>query len=160
MKNLASLSGVVSKASASSLELMELRSCKNMMQFLVSSTENGWWVLEGSVSSRAVPLNEVEPGAPTILVLGSEGTGLRPLVERSCTHLVRIPGNIPVDVSTGLEDGETLGMDRGCSREEFRSFLAVESLNVSVAAGVLLHHLIGSNYNDDQLGDRESDSFE
>ncbi|XP_057500492.1 uncharacterized protein LOC130784593 [Actinidia eriantha] len=159
-KNSAPLSGVVSKASAGSLELMELRSCKNMMQFLVSSAENGWRVLGGSVSSRAVPLNEVEPGAPTILVLGSEGTGLRPLVERSCTHLVRIPGNIPVDVSAGLEDGETAGMDRGCSREEFRSFLAVESLNVSVAAGVLLHHLIGCNYNDDQLGDRDSDSLE
>ena len=51
-------------------------------------------------------------------------------------------------------------MDRGSSREEFQSFLAVESLNVSVAANVLIHHLIGSNYNDDQLGDRESDSLE
>ncbi|KAF5945639.1 hypothetical protein HYC85_015867 [Camellia sinensis] len=133
-KNSAPLSGVVSKASAGSLELMELRSCKNMMQFLVSSAENGWRVLGGSVSSRAIPLNEVEPGAPTILVLGSEGTG--------------------------YESGETSGMDRGCSGEEFRSFLAVESLNVSVAAGVLLHHLIGSNYNNDQLGDRESNLLE
>ncbi|KAL2928553.1 rRNA methyltransferase 1 mitochondrial [Bienertia sinuspersici] len=32
-KNSAPLSGVVSKASAGSLELMEIRSCKNMMQF-------------------------------------------------------------------------------------------------------------------------------
>ncbi|GMP59644.1 hypothetical protein CsSME_00022853 [Camellia sinensis var. sinensis] len=159
-KNSAPLSGVVSKASAGSLELMELRSCKNMMQFLVSSAENGWRVLGGSVSSRAIPLNEVEPGAPTILVLGSEGTGLRPLVERSCTQLVRIPGSIPVDINAGYENGETSGIDRGCSGEEFRSFLAVESLNVSVAAGVLLHHLIGSNYNNDQLGDRESNLLE
>ncbi|XP_052180384.1 uncharacterized protein LOC127793731 [Diospyros lotus] len=159
-KNSAPLSGVVSKASAGSLELMELRSCKNMMQFLVSSAENGWRVLGGSVCSRAVPLNQVEPGAPTILVLGSEGTGLRPLVERSCTQLVRIPGNIPVDVSAGDEDDEIVGTDRRCSGEEFRSFLAVESLNVSVAAGVLLHHLIGSTYNNDEPGDSKSDLLE
>ncbi|KAL6984730.1 hypothetical protein U1Q18_018112 [Sarracenia purpurea var. burkii] len=146
-KNSAPLSGVVSKASAGSLELMELRSCKNMMQFLVSSAENGWRVLGGSVSSRAIAVNLIQPGLPTILVLGSEGTGLRPLVERSCTQLVRIPGNFPVDTSTGLEDGESGGLDRGCSNEGFQSFLAVESLNVSVAAGVLLHHLIGINYN-------------
>ncbi|MED6168105.1 hypothetical protein PIB30_009065 [Stylosanthes scabra] len=140
-KNSAPLSGVVSKASAGSLELMELRYCKNMMQFLVSSAENGWRVLGGSVSSRAISLDEVEPGPPTILVLGSEGTGLRPLVERSCTQLVRIPGNIPSD----LDNSESNDVNRESSGKEFLSFLAVESLNVSVAAGVLLHHLIGKN---------------
>ncbi|XP_043704577.1 uncharacterized protein LOC122654517 [Telopea speciosissima] len=145
-KNSAPLSGVVSKASAGSLELMEMRCCKNMMQFLTSSAENGWRILGGSVSSKAVPLDEVLPGAPTVLVLGSEGTGLRPLVERSCTQLIRIPGNIHT-VSAGRIQAETEMMDRGCSGEEFQSFLAVESLNVSVAAGVLLHHLAGNNIN-------------
>ncbi|XP_027342398.1 uncharacterized protein LOC113855113 [Abrus precatorius] len=142
-KNSAPLSGVVSKASAGSLELMELRYCKNMMQFLVSSAENGWRVLGGSVSSKAISLNEVVPGPPTILVLGSEGTGLRPLVERSCTQLVRIHGNIPLDLSNSELDSESSGLNCESSGKEFLSFLAVESLNVSVAAGVLLHHLIG-----------------
>ncbi|MFS7949317.1 putative mitotic spindle checkpoint protein Mad2 [Helianthus anomalus] len=66
----------------------------------------------GSVSSLAVDINEVVTGGPTILVLGSEGTGLRPLVERSW-----------------LEDVDP------------QSFVVVETLNVSVAAGVLLHQL-------------------
>ncbi|XP_010249489.1 PREDICTED: uncharacterized protein LOC104592046 [Nelumbo nucifera] len=148
-KNSAPLSGVVSKASAGSLELMELRSCKNMMQFLTLSAENGWRVLGGSVSSRAVPLNEVLPGRPTILVLGSEGTGLRLLVERSCTELIKIPRNIPMDISAGRVDinEKTEEIDQRYSGEEFQSFLAVESLNVSVAAGVLLHHLVGNSIN-------------
>lgn len=141
-KNSAPLSGVVSKASAGSLELMELSYCNNMMQFLVSSAENGWRVLGGSVSSKAIALNEIPPGQPTILVLGSEGTGLRPLVERSCTHLVRIPGNIPVDLTAGEIDNVDADGNYG-SAEQFQSFMAVESLNVSVAAGVLLHHLVG-----------------
>ncbi|KAK4413113.1 rRNA methyltransferase 1, mitochondrial [Sesamum alatum] len=98
-----------------------------------------------AVSPRAIPLSAVVPGAPTIVVLGSEGTGLRPLVERSCTELIRIPGNFPVNfVTTGDEDVHTIENPG----QEFRSFLAVESLNVSIAAGVLLNHLIGSNYND------------
>ncbi|XP_010489124.1 PREDICTED: uncharacterized protein LOC104766854 [Camelina sativa] len=135
-KNSAPLSAVVSKASAGSLEVMELRYCKNMMQFLEASAENGWRVVGGSVSPKAVALNEVLPGSPTILVLGNEGTGLRPLVERSCTDLVRISGNMPNDVAvTESDDAEGGG---------FRSFLAVESLNVSVAAGLFLHHLTGN----------------
>ncbi|KAM1173709.1 hypothetical protein FF1_026365 [Malus domestica] len=147
-KNSAPLSGVVSKASAGSLELMELRYCKNMMQFLTSSAENGRQVLGGSVSSKAIPLNEVATSVP-ILVLGSEGTGLRPLVERSCTDLIRIPGNIPVEITAGgVDDTETVEGNHACSAEEFRSLLAVESLNVSVAAGVLLHHLTGNNNNE------------
>ncbi|KAL9252979.1 rRNA methyltransferase 1, mitochondrial-like protein [Drosera capensis] len=144
-KNSAPLSGVVSKASAGSLELMEVRSCKNMMQFLSNSADNGWRVLGGSISSRAAPLHDVSPGPPTIIVLGSEGTGLRPLVERSCTQLVRIPGNFPVDVTAGrVGDAEDMDSDHHISGEDFRSFLAVESLNVSVAAGVFLNHLTGS----------------
>ncbi|EOA30187.1 hypothetical protein CARUB_v10013304mg [Capsella rubella] len=135
-KNSAPLSAVVSKASAGSLEVMELRYCKNMMQFLEASAENGWRVVGGSVSPKAVALNEVLPGSPTILVLGNEGTGLRPLVERSCTDLVRISGNMPNDVAVTESDD--------MEGEGFRSFLAVESLNVSVAAGLFLHHLIGN----------------
>ncbi|XP_078446735.1 tRNA/rRNA methyltransferase (SpoU) family protein [Wolffia australiana] len=135
-KNSAPLSGVVSKASAGSLEMIELRSCKNMMQFLASSAENGWRVLGGSVSSKAVPLGEVRTGVPTVLVMGSEGVGLRPLVERSCTDLVRIcGGNAGGD---GEEDGGKISAGR-----DSRPFLAVDSLNVSVAAGVLLYHLAG-----------------
>ncbi|KAL3829931.1 hypothetical protein ACJIZ3_018733 [Penstemon smallii] len=146
-KNSAPLSGIVSKASAGSLELIELRSCKNMMQFLASSAENGWRVLGGSVSPRAIPLSEIVPGAPTILVLGSEGTGLRPLVERSCTQLTRIPGNLPFNMIMAKDDEDEDSSVKNPGHE-FRSFLAVESLNVSVAAGVLLNHLIGSNYDD------------
>ncbi|XP_061371141.1 uncharacterized protein LOC133313749 [Gastrolobium bilobum] len=160
-KNSAPLSGVVSKASAGSLELMELRYCKNMMQFLVSSAENGWRVLGGSVSSKAISLDEVVPGPPTILVLGSEGTGLRPLVERSCTQLVRIPGNIPFDLNTSELEGESTGLNCENSGKEFLSFLAVESLNVSVAAGVLLHHLIGKKLVDSLPdGHRQNDVSE
>ncbi|XP_062220721.1 uncharacterized protein LOC133920087 [Phragmites australis] len=145
-KNSAPLSGVVSKASAGSLELIELLSCRNMMQFLSSSAENGWRVLGGTIAHKAVPLSEVATGVPTILVLGSEGTGLRPLVERSCTHLVKIPGNVDefvVGADADTDAGEE--SDNYSVYQDSSSFLAVESLNVSVAAGVLLYHLAGKD---------------
>lgn len=146
-KNSAPLSGVVSKSSAGALELLELRSCKNMMQFLTSSVENGWRVLGGSVSSSAIPLNEIRTSTPTILVLGSEGSGLRPLVERSCTQLIKIPGKPSAFINAIREDEEieSGGAGGGGEEEGLRSFLAVESLNVSVATGVLLYHLVGNN---------------
>lgn len=154
-KNSAPLSSVVSKASAGSLELIELLSCKNMMQFLSSSIQNGWRVLGGSVSSRAIPLNEVEAGVPTILVLGSEGSGLRPLVERTCTELIKIPGLMPGWVGiTEMDAQESVRIDSG---QDLKSFHAVESLNVSVAAGVFLYHLNGNNNH--VVGDKPSDSF-
>lgn len=53
-----------------------------------------------------------------------------------------IPGNIPVDVTAGEIDDVDADGNHG-SAEQFQSFMAVESLNVSVAAGVLLHHLVG-----------------
>ncbi|KAG0485009.1 hypothetical protein HPP92_009088 [Vanilla planifolia] len=141
-KNSAPLSGVVSKASAGSLELIELRSCKNMMKFLTSSMDNGWRVLGGSISQKAVPLYEVEAGIPTILVLGSEGHGLRPLVERSCTQLIRIPGNMSMDRVIGGTETELEGIQNDFG-VELQRFVPMESLNVSVAAGVLLYHLVG-----------------
>lgn len=143
-KNSAPLSGVVSKASAGSLELIELRSCRNMMQFLESSMSNGWRVLGASVSKDAVPLNEVASGIPTILVLGSEGRGLRPLVSRSCSQLISIPGTLPHSAPRSGDIG--LSQDK-LHGEEFSSLFQLESLNVSVAAGILLYHLIGPTGN-------------
>ena len=62
---------------------------------------------------------------PTIVVMGSEGFGLRTNTRRACTQIVGISSGVPVPVA-GLLDSEPL----------------VDSLNVSVATGILLHHLM------------------
>ena len=58
-------------------------------------------------------LYDIDLAAPLALVLGAEGRGLRQLTARSCDELVRLPM-------------------RG----------AVESLNVSVAAGICLYEAL------------------
>lgn len=58
---------------------------------------------------------------PTILVLGNEGSGVRPSVLKTCTHLVKVIGAPNTSESCGL---------------------SVDSLNVSVTGGILLHHIL------------------
>lgn len=150
-KNSAPLSGVVSKASAGALEVMEIQSCRNMMKFLDSSVQNGWRAVGASSEPKALPIQNLPPGLPTILVLGNEGRGLRTNVKRSCTDLVSIGGAFSKSrVQSGAfqkeEDSlETLEVVGGGGAEVDQSQAvseAVDSLNVSVAAGILLHELL------------------
>jgi len=117
-KNSAPLSPTVSKASSGALEIIEVSSTDNMMRFLDKSQENGWQVVGTSLGETSMELDAVPLLRPTILVLGNEGHGVRTNILRRCTHLVKIAGM----KSTG--DSQ------------------VDSLNVSVTGGILLHHLL------------------
>lgn len=109
----APISPVVSKASAGAVEFFDLYECGNLADALQRFEKAGWRVLGSALDDGARPLDQVAPGGPTLLVMGNEGRGLRPLTRKRCTELVMIPR-------------------RG----------RAESLNVSVAAGVLLEHLV------------------
>lgn len=168
-KNSAPLSGVVSKASAGALEVMEIRSCRNMVKFLDKSIENGWRVVGAAAAGRAVvPVRKLPCKMATILVLGSEGRGLRTNVRRACHHLVCVPGlaskrHLELCTDERFEtDADQEGPDEDQATDMAYSdevkgehtditysdelkgehFVAVESLNVSVAAGILLHELL------------------
>jgi len=117
-RNGAPLTPVVSKASAGAMESMTVHSVKNMMQFIERCKANGWRVIgagmdpEASITSQDIVLD-----SPTILLLGNEGYGLRKNIERLCDELVHIPA-------------------AGASQDP-----GLDSLNVSVAGGVLMHQL-------------------
>lgn len=152
-KNSAPLSGVVSKASSGALEVMEVQACRNMMKFLDVSVQNGWRAVGASSEPRALPIRELLPGLPTILVLGNEGRGLRTNVKRSCTELVCIGGRMPENLvqehrvveTDKLDSVEGVGVENevqlGGSELQAASG-TIDSLNVSVAAGILLHELL------------------
>ena len=78
---------------------------------------------------RCFDLHEVEASAPTILVLGSEGRGLRTLVARACTGFVSIPGAGGAGVAGDEGEGGT-------------TQAGVDSLNVSVTGGIMLWHFL------------------
>jgi 21S rRNA (GM2251-2'-O)-methyltransferase len=131
-KNSAPLSPVVSAASAGALEISEILGTNNMPAALLSAKEAGWRVLGAAAENplansdvECLNFDEYDPEVPTVLVLGNEGSGLRTMVAKSCDGFVRIEG------------GERNGGEGG----------GVDSLNVSVSAGILMSHFGASRKN-------------
>ncbi|GMH34498.1 hypothetical protein BSKO_02332 [Bryopsis sp. KO-2023] len=119
-KNSASLSAAVSKVSAGVMEFFPVHSCVKMQQFLVEAQERGWLVVGAAASPDATPCGEFRPTKPVVLVVGNEGYGLRTTVKQACEAFVKIESAAPE------------------ANKEFQ----LDSLNVSVATGILLHSLI------------------
>jgi 23S rRNA (guanosine2251-2'-O)-methyltransferase len=63
----------------------------NMAQGLTELKEAGAWVIGLDGGSESRPIAEVNLKGPLVLVVGSEGEGMRPLVRRSCDALARLP---------------------------------------------------------------------
>ena len=84
----------------------------NLARCLALLKDAGLWVVGAEAQADKRP-EDVDLTTGTVLVLGAEGAGLRKLTRQSCDFVVRLP---------------QLG--------------AVESLNVSVAAGMLLYEAV------------------
>ena len=108
----APLGAVVAKASAGALAHVKIASVVNITRVLDELRAAGIWTV-GLVQAASCKYDEVDFSLPTALVLGSEGRGLRRLVRERCDWLVSIPMNGKID-----------------------------SLNVSVAAGVALYEAV------------------
>jgi 23S rRNA (guanosine2251-2'-O)-methyltransferase len=104
----AGLTDTVAKAAAGALEYLPIVRITNVTRTLEELKEKRYWIY-GLDERGENDYDKVEYTAPTAIVLGSEGKGLHQLVKQHCDFLVRIP-------------------------------LAgkISSLNVSVAAGVVL----------------------
>ena len=108
----ATLDGVVGKASAGAISHVRIATVVNIARALEELTDAGVWTI-GLAGDAAESYADVDWTLPSAVVLGAEGTGLRRLVRDRCERIVKIP---------------MLG--------------AVESLNVSVAAGVVLYEAV------------------
>ncbi len=86
----------------------------NLARTLERLKKAGYWVI-GADSGQGQPPERIDLPPPRVLVLGSEEKGLRPVILKQCDALVRIPLSGKVD-----------------------------SLNVAVAAGILIYELTRS----------------
>jgi 23S rRNA (guanosine2251-2'-O)-methyltransferase len=111
-RHAARLDGAVVKASAGAVSHIQIATVVNIARTIEELKEQGIWTV-GLDGSATETYDEVDYTLPTAFVLGAEGDGLRRLVRETCDRLVRIP---------------MLG--------------EVESLNVSVAAGVALFEAV------------------
>ncbi|HEY3961230.1 MAG TPA: 23S rRNA (guanosine(2251)-2'-O)-methyltransferase RlmB [Gaiellaceae bacterium] len=100
----------VARASAGAVEHLPIAVVTNLARYLEEVKGPDLWVYGAALDPSARSMWETDLSGGTALVFGAEGKGLRPLVRRTCDALVSIP----------------LGGE-------------VESLNVSVAAALLLY---------------------
>jgi 23S rRNA (guanosine2251-2'-O)-methyltransferase len=97
---------------AGAAETTPVVSVTNLVRTLKLLKDAGLWVVGADTDGEKQP-HEVDLKGGVVLVMGAEGAGLRHLTRQTCDWMVRLP---------------QLG--------------AVESLNVSVAAGMLLYEAV------------------
>jgi 23S rRNA (guanosine2251-2'-O)-methyltransferase len=105
----ARVTAAVCRASAGAVEHLPIAVVTNLARFLSEVKRDDLWVLAAQ-GDAAQTMWDADLAGGVALVLGAEGRGLRPLVRRTCDDAVAIPLHGVVD-----------------------------SLNVSVAAAVLLY---------------------
>ncbi|MEP6925314.1 MAG: 23S rRNA (guanosine(2251)-2'-O)-methyltransferase RlmB, partial [Pyrinomonadaceae bacterium] len=103
------LTDVVAKTAAGALEYVSVAKVTNLTRLLEDMKARNIWTVGTSLKAK-MDYTEWDWRQPSAIVLGGEGKGLHRLVEETCDVLVKIP---------------LLGK--------------IESLNVSVAAGVILY---------------------
>ena len=108
----AEVTPAVCKASAGAVEHLAIARVRNLADWLGVAKEAGAWVY-GAAAEAEAAYTEPDYRGRVVVVLGSEGKGLRPRVAKACDLLVALPR-------------------RG----------QVESLNVSTAAAALLYGIL------------------
>jgi 23S rRNA (guanosine2251-2'-O)-methyltransferase len=86
----ATVTAAVCKAAAGAVEHLAVARVRNLVDFLGEAKAASLWCY-GADAGASVSYLEVDFGGGTVLVLGSEGRGLRPRVAAACDLLVRIP---------------------------------------------------------------------
>jgi len=92
----AEVTPAVCKASAGAVEHLPVARVRNLADYLAEAREAGCWCYgasaEGDGGREPVPYTQPDyGGAGVVLVLGSEGSGLRPRVAASCDELIALP---------------------------------------------------------------------
>jgi len=101
----------VFKTSVGAILNLDIFYVTNLSRTINSLKDIGFWVLGLDGNGEGSIFSE-KFSSKTAVVLGSEGSGIRKLVKENCDHLIKIP------IST-----------------------KVESLNISVAAGIIMYEL-------------------
>jgi 23S rRNA (guanosine2251-2'-O)-methyltransferase len=108
----AGLTDIVAKAAAGAAEYVAIARATNLSRLIAQLKERNLWVV-GTAADASLDYTEWDWTRPCVVVLGGEGAGLHRLVRERCDVLVKIPV-------------------RG----------KIESLNVSVAAGIVLYEAL------------------
>ena len=85
----AQVTPVVCKTSAGAVEHLDVARVRNVADYLASSREAGAWIY--GADADGIPYDRPDYSGRKVLVLGSEGRGLRPRVAKACDELIALP---------------------------------------------------------------------
>ncbi len=89
-RNAPRFTGSLAKAAAGALERIDVARVVNLSRALEELSDLGWRAV-GLTGAAEQSLEAALDGTPTVLVLGSEGDGMRRLVSEHCDELAKIP---------------------------------------------------------------------
>ena len=113
--NSVSLNATVAKTSAGAINYVPVAVVNNLNLAIKTLKEEGYWVVSTDGSAE-ISYSSIKYDFPVVVVIGSEGKGVSPLVLKNSDYIVKIP-----------------------------QFGHVNSLNASVAAGILFAEVHKSN---------------
>lgn len=111
-----SLNSTVAKVSVGAIDIVKVARVTNLSQTLKKLKDNGYWVI-GTDIEDAQDYRSIDYNMPVVLIIGSEGKGMRRLVKENCDIKVMLP----------------MESDIG-------------SLNASVACAVLLYQIYSQRF--------------
>ncbi len=87
----APLGGVAAKSSAGAISHIDISQVTNLAMALQQLKKAGAWIFGAVKDNEAQSLYQTDLCLPACIVVGSEGKGIRPLVQKQCDILVSIP---------------------------------------------------------------------
>ena len=111
-----SLNSTVAKVSTGAIETVDVCEVTNLTQTLKTLKDNGYWIV-GTDLNESKDYRTIDYKMSTVLVIGSEGEGISRLVKKECDYLVKLP-----------------------------MYGTVQSLNASVATGILCYQINNNRY--------------
>lgn len=110
--NAVSVNETVTKVACGALEYVKIAEVTNLVNTIKDLKKKGYWVV-GSDGSADKWYTDIDYRMNTVLVVGSEGEGMSRLVKQECDFMIKLPMNGKIN-----------------------------SLNASVAAGILIYNII------------------
>ncbi len=104
------LTPAVYKVACGAVERVNIVEVSNLSNALLDLKEEGFWVYGADMEGQ--PITETDYASPAVLVIGSEGTGIREKTAENCDQIISIP-------------------QKG----------GVESLNASAAASIIMYDM-------------------
>ena len=112
--NAVKVNDTVAKVASGALEYMKVAEVNNLVNTIKELKKKGYWIV-GSAGDAKQFYTDLKYDMNTVLVIGSEGKGMSRLVKEECDFIVKLP-----------------------------MFGKVNSLNASVAAGILIYNIINN----------------